>query len=72
MADRCGAGAAGLIHHSDLSMRCTNCLADADVAPSVGSRGDSHDSVLTESVKGLVKAEVICRKGPLRNLEAWN
>jgi putative transposase len=37
-----------LVHHSDrgtqyLSMRYTERLADADIAPSVGSRGDSYD-----------------------------
>ena len=46
--DRCGTGAADLVHHSDrgtqyVSMRYTERLADADIAPSVGSRGDSYD-----------------------------
>ena len=41
-----GGAEAGLIHHSDrgtqyLSMRYTHRLADAGIAPSVGSRGDS-------------------------------
>jgi transposase InsO family protein len=45
-------------------------LADADIAPSVGSRGDSYDNALAESVIGLFKAEVIRRKGPWRTLEA--
>ena len=51
-------------------MRYTHRLADAGIAPSVGSRGDSYDNALAESVIGLFKAEVIRRKGPWRTLEA--
>jgi putative transposase len=72
---RCGDGASGLVHHSDrgtqyVSMRYTHRLADAAIAPSVGSRGDSYDNALAESVIGLFKAEVVRRKGPWRTLEA--
>ena len=64
----------GLVHHSDrgvqyLSMRYTQRLADAGVAPSVGSRGDSYDNALAESVIGLFKTELIRRRGPWRSLE---
>lgn len=73
--DRCGQGADGLIHHSDrgtqyISMRYTDRLADAGIAPSVGSRGDSYDNALAESIIGLFKTEVIRLKGPWRHLEA--
>jgi putative transposase len=73
--DRCGAGVDDLVHHSDrgtqyVSMRYTERLADAGIAPSVGSRGDSYDNALAESVIGLFKTEVIQRKGPWRQLEA--
>jgi putative transposase len=73
--DRCGTGAAGLVHHSDrgtqyLSMRYTERLAGAGIAPSVGSRGDSYDNAMAESIIGLFKTEVIQRKGPWRHLEA--
>ncbi len=73
--DRGGAETAGRIHHSDrgtqyLSMRYTHRLADAGIAPSVGSRGDSYDNALAESVIGLFTAEVIRRKGPWRSVEA--
>jgi putative transposase len=73
--DRCGDGADGLVHHSDrgtqyLSMRYTDRLADAGIAPSVGSRGDSYDNALAESIIGLFKTEVIRRLGPWRHLEA--
>jgi putative transposase len=73
--ERCGAMPNGLVHHSDrgtqyLSMRYTDRLADAGIAPSVGSRGDSYDNALAESVIGLFKTEVIRRTGPWRHLEA--
>jgi transposase InsO family protein len=73
--DRCGEALDGLVHHSDrgsqyLSMRYTDRLADAGIAPSVGSRGDSYDNALAESVIGLFKTEVIRRLGPWRHLEA--
>lgn len=66
---RYGEGAPGLVHHSDrgtqyVSMRYTHRLADAAIAPSVGSRGDSYDNALAESVIGLFKVEGIRRKGP--------
>jgi len=65
----------GLIHHSDrgtqyVSMRYTDRLADAGIAPSVGSRGDAFDKALAESVMALYKTEVIRRQGPWRSLEA--
>ena len=65
----------GLVHHSDrgtqyVSMRYTDRLADAGIAPSVGSRGDAYDNALAESVIGLFKMEVIRRRGPWRSLEA--
>ena len=35
----------------------------------MGSRGDSYDNALAESVIGLYKTEVIQRRGPWRSLE---
>jgi transposase InsO family protein len=63
-----------LIHHSDrgtqyLSIRSTERLAEAGIMPSVGSRGDSYDNALAESVIGLFKTEVVRRRGPWRNHE---
>jgi len=63
-----------LVHHSDrgvqyLSIRYTERLAEAGIEPSVGSRGDSYDNAMAESVIGLYKTEVILRQGPWRNLE---
>lgn len=37
--------------------------------PSVGSRGDSYDNALAETVHGLFKAELINRRGSWRSLE---
>jgi transposase InsO family protein len=73
--DRCRTGVVGLVHHSDrgtqyLSMRYSDRLAEAGIAPSVGSRGDSYDNALAESIIGLFKTEVIQRQGPWRHLEA--
>jgi len=61
----------GLVHHSDrgvqyLSIRYTERLAEAGIATSVGSRGDSYDNALAESVNGLYKAELVYVRGPWR------
>ena len=63
----------GLVHHSDrgvqyLSIRYTERLAEAEAVTSVGSRGDSYDNAMAESVIGLYKTELVHRKGPWRNL----
>ena len=65
----------GLIHHSDrgsqyLSIKYSERLAEAGIAPSVGSVGDSYDNALAETVIGLFKTEVIRRRGPWRSCEA--
>ena len=72
---RCDDDTGDLIHHSDrgvqyLSMRYTERLVDAGIEPSVGSRGDSYDNALAESVIGLFKAEVIGRRPRWDGLEA--
>jgi transposase InsO family protein len=63
-----------LVHHSDrggqyLSIRYTERLAAAGLEPSVGSRGDSYDNALAETIIGLFKTEVIHHAGPWRGLE---
>jgi putative transposase len=65
----------GLVHHSDrgaqyLSIKYTERLAEAGIAPSVGSVGDSYDNALAETINGLFKTEVIRRCGPWRSVEA--
>jgi hypothetical protein len=36
----------------------------------VGSRGDSYDNALAETINGLYKAELIHRRAPWKNREA--
>ena len=64
----------GLVHHSDrgvqyLAIRYTERLAEARALASVGSKGDSFDNALAETVNGLYKAELIRRRGPWRTVE---
>jgi putative transposase len=71
---RAGADLAGLVHHSDrgvqyLSIRYTERLAANGVVNSVGSRGDSYDNALAESMIGLYKTELVRNKGPWRGLD---
>ena len=73
--DRPDADQDRLVHHSDrgvqyLSIRYTERLAEAGIEPSVGSRGDSYDNALAESVIGLYKMEKIQREGPWRNQDS--
>lgn len=60
-----------LVHHGDrgvqyTSIRYTQRLAEADIARSVGSKGDSYDNALAESVNALYKKEVIHQE------DSWN
>ena len=64
-----------LIHHSDrgsqyVSIRYGERLAEAGVEPSVGSKGDSYDNALAETINGLYKAELIHRRAPWKTTEA--
>jgi putative transposase len=64
----------GLVHHSDrgvqyLAIRSIDRLAEAAAVNSVGSKGDSYDNALAESVNGLYKGELIARRGPWRSVE---
>ena len=52
-----------------LSIRYTERLAEAVAVASVGSRGDSYDNALAETIIGLYKTEVIRRRGPWKNIE---
>jgi transposase InsO family protein len=66
---------ASLVHHSDrgsqyVSIRYSERLAEAGIEPSVGSKGDSYDNALAETINGLYKAELIHRRGPWRTREA--
>ncbi len=64
-----------LVCHSDrgsqyVSIRYTERLAEAGIEPSVGSKGDSYDNALAETINGLYKAELIHRRVPWRTKES--
>jgi putative transposase len=64
----------GLVHHSDrggqyLSIRYTERLAEAGAVTSVGSRGDSYDNALAETIIGLYKTELIRRRGVWKGID---
>src|SRR5438128_6486953 len=54
-----------------LSIRYTERLAEEGAVTSVGSRGDSYDNAMAESIIGLYKSELIYneRYGPWRTVE---
>ena len=57
----------GTIHHSDkgsqyVSLAYTQRLIDGALLASTGSKGDSYDNAMAESINGLYKAEVIHRQ----------
>jgi len=67
-------GAEGVIHHSDrgsqyLSIRYSERLAEAGMESSVGSKGDSYDNAMAETINGLYKTEVIRKRGPWRTVD---
>ena len=64
-----------LIHHSDrgsqhVSIRYSERLAEAGIEPSVGSKGDSYDNALAETINGLYKAELIHRRARWKTKES--
>ena len=64
-----------LIHYSDrgsqyVSIRCSERLAAAGIEPSVGSKGDSYDNALAETINGLYKTELIHRRAPWKTRES--
>jgi len=64
-----------LTHHSDrgsqyVSIRYTERLSEAGIEPSVGSRGDSYDNALAETINGLYKTELIHRRAPWKSRES--
>ena len=64
-----------LVCHSDrgsqyVSIRYTERLAQAGIEPSVGSKGDSYDNALAETINGPYKAELIHGRAPWRTKES--
>jgi putative transposase len=71
---RAGQALDQLVHHSDrgvqyLAIRYTERLAETGAVTSVGSRGDSYDNAMAESIIGLYKTELVRNKGPWRGLD---
>ena len=63
-----------LVHHSDrgvqyLSIRYTERLSETAALNSVGSKGDSYDNALAETMIGLYKTELVRNRGPWKGLE---
>jgi len=52
-----------------LAIRYTERLGEAGAANSVGSKGDSYDNALAETIIGLYKAELIRRRGPWKGID---
>jgi putative transposase len=52
-----------------VSIRYSERLAEAGVEPPVGSKRDSYDNALAETINGLYKAELIHRRGPWKTKE---
>lgn len=53
-----------------MSIKYSERLADAGIEPSVGSKGDSYDYALAETINGLYKAELIHCRAPWKTREA--
>jgi putative transposase len=52
-----------------VSIRYSERLAEAGIELSVGSKGESYDSALAETINGLYKAELIHRRAPWKTKE---
>ena len=52
-----------------LSIRYSERLAANAAVSSVGSRGDSYDNALAETIIGLYKTELVRNRGPWRGLD---
>jgi putative transposase len=52
-----------------LAIRSTERLAEAGAVTSVGSRGDSYDNALAETIIGLYKTELVRRRGSWKGLD---
>ena len=53
-----------------MGIRYSERLAEADISLSVGSKEDSYDNALAETINGLYKAELIHRRAPWKTKES--
>ena len=51
------------------AIRYGEALAEQDAVTYVGSRGDSYDNALAESLNSLYKAELVRNKGPWKGID---
>src|SRR5699024_9017512 len=63
-----------LVQHHDkgsqyTSIRHGQALAEAGIADSVGSTGDSYDNALAETINGLYKTELIKPRKPWKSVD---
>ncbi len=71
---RTGSDLSSVVAHTDhgsqyTSIRYTEHLAQAGIAASVGTTGDSYDNALAETINGLYKTELIKPRGPWRTVD---
>ena len=52
-----------------LAIRYTERLGEQGAVNSVGSKGDSYDNALAETIIGLYKTELIRRRGPWKGID---
>ena len=72
-AGQSGTAARFIIQRPGISIRVDplqRALAEAGIEPSVGSKGDSYDNALAETINGLYKTELINRRAPWKTDEA--
>ena len=53
-----------------MSIRYSERLGEAGIEPSVGSKRDSYDNALAETINGLYKAALIHRRAPWKTKES--
>ena len=71
---RTGDDLEAVVAHSDRGSQYTSLkygerLAEAGIAASVGSVGDSYDNALAETINGLYKTELIKPRGPWKTVD---
>jgi putative transposase len=72
--ERVGSDVGSVVAHSDRGSQYTAVkygerLAEAGIAASVGSVGDSFDNALAETINGLYKTELINPRGPWKTVD---
>ena len=53
-----------------MSIQYNERRAEAGIEPSIGSRSDSYDNAVTQTINGLYKAELIHHRAPWKTKES--